>query len=425
MPEQAGPAARSDAPLSGGDFDTLAKEYGTPVYVYDLTRTEQAYTDLTAALPEGSRVYFSLKANPHPALVRRLGGLGARPEVSSAGELDAVLAAGRPAGEVLYTGPGKTPAELDRALAAGVRVLSAESFADLDRIGAAAERHGVDVDCLLRVNAPDAAGGSGLRMTGTSSQFGFDHDRLVAGWPAYRPPARVTVRGFHFFPLTNARDETTLLGEMAQSVRCAAELSRRLGIPLELLDLGGGFAAPYAGPGTRPRYPGLRAGLERVLDEHLPDPGRRPVLAFESGRYLVADCGTLLTTVVDVKESRGRTYAVLDAGINALGGLSATGRLLPVDVGPDLTGMTGPERTADLVGPLCTPLDRLARRVRLDGLTPGDVLRVPNTGAYGLTASLLGFLSRPVAAEVVTESGHVVEASRLTLVRTTEGETQP
>ncbi|GAA4294351.1 alanine racemase [Streptomyces venetus] len=403
------------------DLDAIADTYGTPAYVYDLDRLEQAYGDLVGALPAGSLVYYSLKANPHPALVRRLGGLGARLEVSSAGELAAVLAAGQPSQHVLYTGPGKTPAELGGALAAGVRLFSAESFGDVRRIGAAAERHGVHVDCLLRVNAPDAAGGSGLRMTGTSSQFGLDYEQLTAEWPAFRAPSTVTVRGFHFFPLTNARDEATLLDEMAQSIRCAAELSHRLGIPLELLDLGGGFAAPYAVPGPRPQYARLRAGLEAALEKWLPERDEgRPLLAFESGRYLVADCGTLLASVIDVKESRGRTFAVLDAGINALGGLSATGRLLPVSVGPEDTGRPGPASTADLVGPLCTPLDRLGRQVKLNSLEPGDVLRIPNTGAYGLTASLLGFLSRPVATEVIVSSGHVEEASRLALVRTTE-----
>ncbi|MFF5980675.1 type III PLP-dependent enzyme [Streptomyces olindensis] len=405
------------------DFDAIAERYGTPVYVYDLDRLEQAHDDLVRTLPMGSLIYYSLKANPHPALVRRLGGLGARLEVSSAGELAAVLAAGQSSRNVLYTGPGKTPAELGGALAAGVRLFSAESFADIRRIGAAADRHSVRVDCLLRVNAPDAAGGSGLRMTGTSSQFGFDYEQLMAEWAAFRPPAPVSVRGFHFFPLTNARDEATLLDEMTQSIRCAAQLSQRLGIPLELLDLGGGFAAPYAVPGSRPQYTSLRAGLQEALDTWLPERDKgRPLLAFESGRYLVAECGTFLVSVMEVKESRGRAFAVLDAGINALGGLSATGRLLPVSVGPEDTGRQGPTCTADLVGPLCTPLDRLGRQVRLNGLTPGDVLRVPNTGAYGLTASLLGFLSRPVAAEVIVSSGHVQETSRLALVRTTEGE---
>jgi len=407
------------------DFDAIAETYGTPAYVYDLDRLEQAYDDLVRALPSGSRIYYSLKANPHPALVRHLGSLGARLEVSSAGELAAVLAAGQSSQNVLYTGPGKTPGELGGALAAGVRLFSAESFAEIRRIGAAAERHSVRIDCLLRVNAPDAVGASGLRMTGTSSQFGLDYEQLAAEWSTFRLPTTVTVRGFHFFPLTNARDEVTLLDEMTQSIRCAAQLSHRLGIPLEFLDLGGGFAAPYAVPGSRPHYVSLRAGLREALDKWLPEQDKvRPLLAFESGRYLVAECGTLLVSVIDVKESRGRTFAVLDAGINVLGGLSATGRLLPVSVGPEDTGRPGPTVTADLVGPLCTPLDRLGRQVQLNGLTPGDVLRVPNTGAYGLTASLLGFLSRPVATEVIVSSGHVEETSRLALVRTTEGEIQ-
>ncbi|MEU6925649.1 MULTISPECIES: decarboxylase [unclassified Streptomyces] len=398
----------------------LVSAYGSPLYVYDLARVRAAAQDLREALPQPSRVYYSLKANPHPGLVAELRRGGVHAEVTSRGELAAALEAGHPAGELLYSGPGKVPVELDEAIRAGVRAFSTESFGDLERIGAAAAAHGAVADCVLRINAAGAPGTAGLRMTGGPSQFGFDLDWLAKD--AHRllvPGTRVV--GLHFFPLTNAADEDGLIAELAQSVRTAAQLRDQLGIQLRLLDLGGGFACPYATAGERPVYRRLREALAEVLDESLP--GWRdgePVVAFESGRYLVGDSGRLLCTVTDVKPSRGSTYAVLDAGINHLGGLSGLGRLLPLRAQP--TGPARPEEPepaapVTLAGPLCTPADILARAVELPGVRSGDLLAVPNAGAYGLSASLLGFLGHPAPAEVLTDGDRVVSATRLALRR--------
>ncbi|GGY05642.1 type III PLP-dependent enzyme domain-containing protein [Streptomyces hiroshimensis] len=402
---------------AGDPAAELVGRYGSPLYVYDLGRVGRAYDDLRAALPDPSRIYYSLKANPHPRLVAELRRRGARAEVTSRGELASALEAGCPPGELLYSGPGKTPGELGEAVLHGVRHFSAESFGDLARIGAAADAHGVSAQCVLRINAAGAPGGAGLRMTGTASQFGFDPEALLAE-PGRLAVPGVRVIGLHFFPLTNARDEEGLCAEIVQSIRTAAELRRRLGTDLRLLDLGGGFAAPYAVPGERPLYPGLRAAVTQELDASLP--GWRaglPVIAFESGRYLVGDSGRLLCTVTDVKDSRGTRYAVLDSGINHLGGLSGLGRLLPMSARP-LPGTVPDEpQRATLAGPLCTPADLLGRSVELPGLRPGAVLEFPNVGAYGLTASLLGFLGHPAPAEIVLRGTDVVSATRLALYR--------
>ncbi|WP_434597700.1 type III PLP-dependent enzyme [Streptomyces sp. A5-4] len=413
----------------GEEFEAdLVTRYGSPLYVYDLDRLRAAHRDLREALPEPSRIYYSLKANPHPGLVGALREAGARAEITSRGELASALEAGCPAGELLYSGPGKTPGELDEAVLAGVRSFSVESFGDLERIGAAANARGAVADCALRINAAGAPGSAGLRMTGSASQFGFDLDVLLDA-PEQLLVAGTRIVGLHFFPLTNATDEEGLCAELVQSIRTAAELRETLGIELRLVDLGGGFAAPYAVPGDRPRYPGLRASVSKALDESLP--GWRdgaPVVAFESGRYLVGDSGRLLCTVTDIKESRGTSYAVLDSGINHLGGLAGLGRLLPMSAKPlreqpldgvVATGAPGPEgaERVTLAGPLCTPADVLGRAVPLPGLSPGTVLAFPNVGAYGLTASLLGFLGHPAPAEVVVDGGEVVSVTRLALQR--------
>ncbi|MFI6628653.1 type III PLP-dependent enzyme [Nonomuraea fuscirosea] len=399
--------------------DDLAARFGSPLYVYDLDRVAAAHDDLMAALPDGVTRYFSLKANPHPEIGRTLRERGARAEISSTGELDAAFAAGFDASEILYTGPGKTHDELAVALDAGVRTFSVESPSDLRHIGAAATVRGVVADCLLRINSVESGGTTSIRMTGAPSQFGIDSETLPALMPELRAVPGTRLAGVHLFSLSNAKDESSLIAEFRHTAATAARLRKETGMPIGLLDLGGGFAAPYLAHGERTVYSGLRAALEEVLDEHFP--GWRdgePRVAVESGRYLVGDCGELVCTVVNVKESRGRRFVILDAGINVLGGMSGLGRLLPITVGVDAEpgeqgGSGEPVEPATLAGPLCTPGDILGRNVDVPRLRPGDVVTIPNAGAYGMTASLVMFLGRPAPAEVVVHGGEVVSISRV------------
>lgn len=401
----------------------LAERFGTPSYVYDLHRVAAARDDLFAALPDEVEVFYAAKANPHPELLRELrsGSVrGCRAEISSVGELDAALQAGFDGDRILYTGPGKTTGELTEALTRGVRLFSTESPGDLRRVGETALRLGLTADCLIRVNNATGAAATSIRMTGVPSQFGFDTETLPALAAELREVPGTRIAGLHFFPLSNAKDEASLIAEFRHTVAAAAALQDTLGVTFRLLDIGGGFAAPYAVQGERPVYGELRDALAEALDEHFP--GWRagaPRIACESGRYLVADSGTLLTSVVNVKDSRGQRYVVLDAGINTFGGMSGLGRILPVSVEPhESVGVDG--TPANLAGPLCTPGDLLGRNVPLPEPAPGDLLTVPNAGAYGPTASLLMFLGRPAPAEIVVRGDDLVSVSRIQHTRTFE-----
>lgn len=408
-----------------------SSRYGTPLYVYQLEKVREAVTALRRGLPEGSRLYYSLKANPHPRIVRELSDLTVHAEISSSGELRAALAASQSPSDILYTGPGKTLQEMRTAIRSGVRRFSVESATERDRLAEAAEAEAEEIDCLIRINAPGpAAGSTGLRMTGVPSQFGIDFEQACAQPGLFRATGRLRPVGLHFFPATNVADPAALAREFRLSVETAAALRERTGFDPELIDLGGGFAAPFAKPGDLPDYGGLRAELESVLDRHLPGwRDGRPGVAFESGRHLTAACGTLLTTVLDIKDSGDRTYAILDAGTNVLGGMSGLGRIMApaalpepgADAGADTREASGGEPAREavtLVGPLCTPLDVLSRAAPLGSLKVGDVLRIPNTGAYGLTASLLAFLSHPPATEVVVDGAAEVHVRRLEVIET-------
>lgn len=398
----------------------LAERFGTPSYVYDLDRVAAARADLFAALPDEVEVFYAAKANPHPELLRELragAARGCRAEISSIGELDAVLQAGFPGDRILYTGPGKTTEELTEAMTRGVRLFSTESYGDLRRVGETALKLGLTADCLIRVNNATGAAATSIRMTGVPSQFGFDSETLPGLAADLRDVPGTTIAGLHFFPLSNAKDEASLIAEFRHTIAAAAALQQALGVPFRFVDIGGGFASPYAVQGRRPVYTELREALAEALDAHFP--GWRagaPRIACESGRYLVADSGTLIAGVVNVKDSRGQRYLVLDAGINTFGGMSGLGRIMPVNVEPhESTGTDG--TPAILAGPLCTPGDLLGRNVSLPESEPGDLLTVPNAGAYGPTASLLMFLGRPAPAEIVVRGGDLVSVSRIQHIR--------
>jgi diaminopimelate decarboxylase len=387
----------------------------TPAYFYDLTEVRRAHGLLRAALPRPSELLYSVKANPHPAIVRVLAGLGCAAEVCSPGELAAALDAGVQPGRVLYTGPGKRDCDVAAALRSGVRWFSVDSAAGLVQVRRAAAGSGPPVRCLLRVNGHAAVPGQGLAMTGATSQFGADAEAIAASPGVFRDG----LAGFHLYLGTNLSGEDALADQFRAAVTTARQLAGALRFEPAILNLGGGFGAPFARRGELPRFPALASRLSAQLDRDFPGWRRgRPAVVFESGRYLTATCGHLRTRVLDVKQSHGRPVVVLESGINHLGGMSGLRRLPPVT--PELAAATAagpPMRAAIIAGPLCTPLDTWSWSADLPPVRPGDVVQVPNVGAYGLSASLLAFLGHPVAREVVIDHGEITEVSQLALVR--------
>jgi diaminopimelate decarboxylase len=414
------------------DPGTLPGGVPSPAYCYDLDEVRRSHQRLRRALPKPSHLYYSLKANPHPAIITALRQAGCRAEVSSPGEMQAALDCGVPPAEIIFTAPGKPDSAVASAVAAGVGLISVDSPRALDQVNVVASALGRQASCLLRVNDTSPAPGQAMTMTGEASQFGADVE-WVLGEPwrfSSRPAARVA--GLHLFMGSNVAGEDDLIAQFAQAAGTARRLAGTGAVAVEMLDLGGGFGAPFARHGDLPAFPTLAARLERLLDEQFPHwRDGRPAVAFESGRYLTATCGTLLCRVLDVKRSHGRPVVVLESGINHLGGMSGMRRLPPIL--PDLDGAPAdgaasdsapsdgaangePMRGAIVSGPLCTPLDTWTKAAAL-AAQPGQLVRVPNVGAYGLTASLLAFLSHPAPAEVIIDGGEITHVSRLTVTR--------
>jgi diaminopimelate decarboxylase len=251
-----------------------------------------------------------------------------------------------------------------------------------------------------------------------ASQFGFEEADLLA------PEARarlqhpgLRVRGIHIYFGTQVADVAALTETTRRALAVAARLEAALGFVCAVVNAGGGFPWPYAHAAPEPDLSGLRPALDAVWrDSPL---SATAELWFESGRHLVAGAGTLVARVQAVKTSRDRRFILLDTGIHHLGGMAGLGRIPRAPVDFQLLAEDAATRApcpalppADVVGPLCTPLDSLARGLALPELREGDLLAVPNVGAYGLTASLIGFLSHPPPLEVAHRDGEILSVWR-------------
>jgi diaminopimelate decarboxylase len=403
------PDSRQELFVDGLGISTLAGRFGTPLFVYDGGIMDRAWERLRAALPAECSIAYSVKANPNPAILRRFVAKGAGLEIASGGELELALSAGCAPQAMLFAGPAKTETEIELALKHDIGEIHLESAREAQRVHAVARRTGSGARVAVRVNPSDEAQGGAMRMGGRSAPFGVDEEALHEVIAIVLSRATLEFTGIHIYSGTQILDEAVLLRQYRKAVAIARSLAARYGIQVRTLDLGGGLGIPYF-PGENPLdLDGLREGLQDLLGRCRRDPllaDARFVL--EPGRALVGEAGIYVTRVIDVKVSRGRKFVIVDGGMHHH--LAASGNLgqvikrnFPVALVERLEDAA--QETVDVVGPLCTPLDVLARDVRLPAPKVGDLVGVFQSGAYARTASPLGFLSHPTPPEVLVDRG--------------------
>jgi diaminopimelate decarboxylase len=398
---------RADGALcvGGVPLGLLAERVGeTPFFAYDRALLTGRVARLRAALPAGIKLSYAIKANPMPAIVDHLSGLVDGFDVASALELRTALNTTMPPSRVSFAGPGKSPAELRQAVAAGVTV-ELESLTEARRVAAAGDELGIRPAVAIRVNPDFAVKGSGMRMGGGPQQFGVDAEEVptllktLAG-------TDLDVLGFHVFAGSQNLHADVLAEAQRQTVDLVLRLAESADWPVRYLNLGGGFGIPYYQKDTPLDLEGVGASLAELMAERITPglPDARVVI--ELGRYIVGECGVYVTRIVDRKESRGTVFLVVDGGLHHQ--LAASGnfgqvvrRNYPVAIGSRLDSADEETQTVTIVGKLCTPLDLLADRVQLPAADVGDLVVIFQAGAYGLSASPQAFLSHPVAPEVL------------------------
>jgi len=369
----------------------IADEVGTPAYVYCADAIEAAYREFETALAP-ARICYAMKANGNLAVLRLLAGLGAGADVVSEGELRRARAAGIAPDRIVFSGVGKTDAELEAALARDVLQINVESAPELRRLSHIAARLGRTASVAVRIN-PDVDAGTLDRIsTGRKTDnFGVDWTGAPALFREGQALPGLSMDGI----AVHIGSQLGSLGPYRRAFRRVAELARRLqanGIRVRRLDLGGGFGIRYR---DEPLL-SLAAYAEVVAEETA---GLDCEIVVEPGRRLVGAAGVLLARVVAVKETPARRFVIVDAGMNDLV------RPMMYDAWHDILPLREAQagaayRLADVVGPICESTDKFAEQRLLPPLAAGDLVAFCEAGAYGAVMSS-AYNGRPLAPEVL------------------------
>jgi diaminopimelate decarboxylase len=380
------------------DLAALAEEVGTPFYCYSTATLERHYRVFAAALPKDTLIAFSVKANGNLAVLKTLALLGAGADVVSGGELKKALAAGIPASRIVFSGVGKTKAEMQLGLDAGIHQFNVESEPELEALSDVALAMNRRAPVTIRVN-PDVDAKTHAKITtGTSeTKFGIPWSRARE---AYALASRL--RGIEIVGVdVHIGSQVTDLAPFAEAFRRVGELVKQLradGHAIARADLGGGLGVPYLKDNSPPpdpaEYGALAARLKTELDV---------ALIVEPGRLIAANAGVLVSRVLYVKQGEAKTFLILDAGMNDL--------LRPAlyDAHHEIVSVTEPgpahpRHRYDVVGPVCETTDLFARDRDLPELRAGDLVAFLTAGAYGAVMSS-AYNARPPAPEVLVRGG--------------------
>lgn len=365
-------------------------------YVYDRATLRERAAAVRTALPAGVTLLYAMKANSHPDVLAALATEVDGYEVASGGELAAARIARAGVGaatEIVFSGPAKTDAELEAAVDAEATV-HAESLLELRRLAVVAEAAGARARVALRINRADAALPGRLQMSGGApTPFGLDEAQLGEAVELCRELPALRVVGFHLHAVSNNLDAAAHAEFVAEAVRWSLAAAAKHSVPLDYVNVGGGFGVDYAGE-RRFDLAALGAGVAPAV-AMMPDGVR---LVFEPGRLLTAAAGWYAAEVLDLKRNHGRWFAVLRGGTHHFRLPAAWGYSHPCTVVPVESWARAYSRPevrdvhVDVVGELCTPSDVLARDQPVSRLRVGDLLVFANTGAYGWEISHHDFL---------------------------------
>lgn len=378
-------------------LEDIARRFGTPCYVYSRAVIERNFGEFATALSGRSAlVAYSVKANGNLALLALLARLGAGFDIVSGGELARVIAAGGDARKVVFSGVGKSAAEIEQALGAGILCLNLESAAELERVAAIAARLGVKAPIAFRVNPEVDAKTHPYIATGLKqSKFGVayaDAERLYRD-AAKRPGIEVIGIGCHIGSMMAGAGPFI---DAAARIVALVERLERAGLALAHIDLGGGFGIRYKADEPQAPIGEFLDGALGVLA------GRPQTLIVDPGRAIVGEAGLLLTRVEYAKPGAARSFLVVDAAMNDLirpALYDAWHEILPVREAESATAAT----VYDVVGPVCESADFLARDRKLAAKN-GELLAIMSAGAYGMVMSS-NYNARPRPAEVLVQGG--------------------
>ena len=387
----------------------IAEERGTPCFVYFMDDVYARIASVREAFDDLFGLSYAMKCNPHPAVLKRLQSRVDTLDISSGGELATAVEMGWPTELISFTGPAKRTAELQAAVEHRIGEVILESVNEakqLDEIAAAA---GITQAVCVRIAPQNVPKGFGVKMSGKPCQFGVDEEDLDDALPRIKSLANLELVGLHIYSGTQCLKPAAIAENYENFVRIFRRSCETHDITPEKLIFGSGIGIPYHDKDEPVNLAPIAERIKPVLRKLKSEPRfAHTQLLLETGRYLIGEAGIYLTRVVNKKHSRGSDICVFDGGMNHhLGACGHLGMMLHrnyrmTKITADATGAE--EQPYDLFGPLCTSIDTLGRGVKFRGLDTGDVIGVHCSGAYGVTASPLNFISHDPPSELIVET---------------------
>lgn len=393
----------------------IAEERGTPCFVYFMDDVYARIDSVREAFEGLFDVSYAMKCNPHPAILKRLQSRVDTLDISSGGELAAAVAMGWPTELISFTGPAKRRAELQAAVDQRIGEVILESVNEAEQLDEIAAAAGITQAVCVRIAPENVPKGFGVKMSGKPCQFGVDEEVLDEALIRIQSLARLRLVGLHIYSGTQCLKPQAIAENYENFVAIFRRACETHDISPSKLIFGSGIGIPYHDKDEPVDLAPIAERINPVLRELKSEPRfANAQLLLETGRYLMGEAGIYLTRVVNKKHSRGSDICVFDGGMNHhLGACGHLGMMLHrnyrmMKVSLDEAGAE--EQPYDLFGPLCTSIDTLGRGVRFRGLDTGDVIGVHCSGAYGVTASPLNFISHDPPGELVVETsgGEVV-----------------
>ena len=388
--------------IKGMSIAKIVESSGTPCYLYDTSVVQSKINLLRHHLPEDFLLYYAVKANPNPELLKFINPLVDGFDIASSGELDAVIEAGADHSQISYAGPGKTIDDLSNALAHQIGSINIESESELLKLVELGRKKGVQPNISVRINPDFELHGSGMKMGGGPKQFGIDVE-LVPEVLKKIKDLPVNFKGFHIYSGSQNLNAESISLTLEKIFKTIKELAGYIDQNINMINFGGGFGIPYFSNDEPLDIQKIGVALKSMTPS-LKKAFPQTKFVIELGRYISGECGIYVTKVVTKKKSRGKTFLVTDGGMNhhlaASGNLGQVLRKNYPIVNPEKLWSEKTE-TYQIAGPLCTPLDSLGVNVELPVTEEGDYIAIMNSGAYGYTASPLYFLSNKLPIEII------------------------
>ena len=375
--------------IGGLNVDKIIKKFATPTFVYDLEIVEKKYQMLRTKLAKNVKMFYALKANGNLAVAEKLANLGCGADIASFGEF--LIARKARFREIIFSGPGKQELEIKNVGTIGS--YHVESMEEARIIAKLFPNQQVGI----RINASFEVKNGIFSATGGPQKFGIDEEKAVESIKEMKKLG-LTIVGLHCYAASGVLDVGLIIKNVERIMGLADRLEKELEIVFKYVDIGGGLGVPYKDE-EKP------VDIEKFCN-YVNKIAERREIWIELGRFLVAESGIFIMKIVDIKESRGQKITITDGGVHNLLRPAIYGQHPIIAIKAPAIG----EERYEIGGPLCTPMDFLAKDAKLPELHIGDNLAVLNAGAYGFSEGMTFFLMHPIAAEVSVERGTIVKA---------------